>query len=520
MSTYYDAVAQTNGSQYNLQDLGATQVFPWLMPLVLLALALSALGPATRLCSKASLQTGPGVEGDAKDTRFSRFSHGAELSDDWRARYGTTPHWTRNGRVTEVVLSTPAQVMSFYHKDAKLHTKRDSIGFGHYFGRLLGKCVGAIDGQRWTLLRGIFDPHFTHRVSMSLGSTMLGLVQEWAETLGSGDETSFSVEAVDATSKLPFKIISLAIFGPTVLEFSNFERLWNMVKLHEEIFQYAALHRWAKHAAYQALFWTRPNRIMAQFQREFAQFCLDMIAQDPTSAASEMYLRVKDKTMSMDEFTQTIDEILFANIDVTASVIAWTLIHIAQTPKVQDSLVEEFGTRHEVKPDEVFSEYICATETMLHWSVMESMRLSPPTFFSLPEQSGQDKVLPGGVAIPAGTPVIIDAWTLNRLSQVWGTNSLEFDPTRFSHLKPASYRYSLWRFGMGPRKCVGQFFADKMIKMAVYSVLNRYQLKLEGDMPTPRRDRMTNTPQGRLLFSIRSMPVNDPNCRTLLPCRT
>lgn len=210
----------------------------------------------------------------------------------------------RNGSVKQVVLSTPAQVMVIYHKDAKLHTKRDSIGFGHYFGRLLGKCVGAIDGDRWTLLRGIFDPHFTHRVSVSLGPTMLALVEDWSETLGT-NPGSFALEAVDATSKLAFKIISLAIFGLVVLKAKNFERLWSMVKLHEEIFQYAALHRWAKYAVYEALFWTRPNKILGQFQREFAQFCLDMVAQDPFSPAGDMYLRVKDKTMTMDEFSQS-----------------------------------------------------------------------------------------------------------------------------------------------------------------------------------------------------------------------
>lgn len=301
-----------NSSQPSLQSVDDSSTFQWLVPYLLLAFLLSVPSPSSKTCNyvtrfwkKESLETGLGIRGDAKDTRFSRFSHGAELSDEWRAKYGKKPHWTRNGKVTEVVLSTPAQVMSFYHKDAKLHTKRDSIGFGHYFGRLLGKCVGAIDGQRWTLLRGIFDPHFTHRVSLSLGSAMLDLVEDWAEALVSGGQACLDVEAVDATSKLPFKIISLAIFGPVVLERSNFERLWDMVKMHEEIFQYAALHRWAKHAAYQALFWTRPNRIMAQFQRDFARFCLDMVAQDPLSPASDMYLRVQDKTMTMDEFTQS-----------------------------------------------------------------------------------------------------------------------------------------------------------------------------------------------------------------------
>ncbi len=297
-----------------LDSLGEGAVFRWLVPLVVLSILLTRIAPssskgvnlATPFWKIGSPPAGLNLSGDAKDTRFSRFSHGEELSDEWRSRYGTQPHWTRNGGVTEVVLSTPAQVMSFYHRDAKLHTKRDSIGFGHYFGRLLGKCVGAIDGERWTLLRGIFDPHFTHRVSLSLGPAMLGLVEDWAESLSdSGGLSSFDLEATEATSKLPFKIISLAIFGHVVLEEENFERLWSMVKLHEEIFQYAALHRWAKHAAYQACFWTRANRIMGQFQREFAQFCLDMVAKDANSPAAEMHSRVKDKTMTMDEFTQS-----------------------------------------------------------------------------------------------------------------------------------------------------------------------------------------------------------------------
>lgn len=294
-----------------IHDLGGSWMSSLLAPFVLLLILLRQLRSASKgqLWLK-SFWKGAGsvpalqLRGDAQDTRFSRFSHGAELSDKWRKQYGTCPHWTRNGRVKEVVLSTPAQVTAFYHKDAKLHTKRDSIGFGHYFGRLLGKCVGAIDGERWTLLRGIFDPHFTHRVSVSLGPAMLSLVENWSDTLGSDGDT-FALEAVDATSKLPFKIISLVIFGHVVLEAKNFERLWSMVKLHEEIFQYAALHRWAKHAAYEALFWTRANKIMGEFQRKFARFCLDMVTEDPNSPAAEMYLRVKDETMTMDEFTQS-----------------------------------------------------------------------------------------------------------------------------------------------------------------------------------------------------------------------
>lgn len=173
-----------------------------------------------------------------------------------------------------------------------------------------------------------------------------------------------------------------------------------------------------------------------------------------------------------------IDEILFANIDVTASVIAWTLIHIAQNANVQAELLDDLAARDAMKPDDLFNDYICATDTMLHWTVVESMRLSPPTFFSLPEQSGEHKILPGGETLPAGTPVIIDAWTLNRLSDVWGSKPLEFEPTRFRDLKPASYRYSLWRFGMGPRKCVGQFFADKIIKMVGQSIWRVHHVAL------------------------------------------
>lgn len=60
--------------------------------------------------------------------------------------------------ILQLVLTTPEQVVTFYKSDGTQHSKRKDIGFGDYFGRLLGQCVGVLSGQDWTRLRKIFDP--------------------------------------------------------------------------------------------------------------------------------------------------------------------------------------------------------------------------------------------------------------------------------------------------------------------------------------------------------------------------
>lgn len=146
--------------------------------------------------------------------------------------------------------------------------------------------------------------------------------------------------------------------------------------------------------------------------------------------------------------TTAIDEILFANIDVTSSVIAWTLLWIGSDTSIQDAL------KHEIKQnvaaiqvaernqddvnERVFLEYIGSSSTLIHACYLETLRISPPAFFSLPEKIPKNMVIEGW-KIPKGQPFVIDAWSLNHRSPIWGNDGDVYNPYRFIQQgKPAS----------------------------------------------------------------------------------
>lgn len=74
------------------------------------------------------------------------------------------------------------------------------------------------------------------------------------------------------------------------------------------------------------------------------------------------------------------------------------------------------------------------------------------------------------------TPVCVDPYSLNYSEKYWKDPD-KFDPDRFTNgVRPTPG--SLFRFGMGPRKCLGYRYALAITRVVVASVLQRYTLQL------------------------------------------
>jgi cytochrome P450 len=91
------------------------------------------------------------------------------------------------------------------------------------------------------------------------------------------------------------------------------------------------------------------------------------------------------------------------------------------------------------------------------------------------------------------SPVIIDTHSINTEESVWGKDSLDFRPERFSHgapetvrILPATFcptssnnfqsRYQLFTFGMGHRKCLGKPLAEALIGVLVAFLLKEHEI--------------------------------------------
>jgi cytochrome P450 len=170
------------------------------------------------------------------------------------------------------------------------------------------------------------------------------------------------------------------------------------------------------------------------------------------------------------EVVHTIAESLFANLDITTHVLTSSTLLLADNAKVQSDLLAEFG-----REEGDLQTYLSRKDTLLHYCLLEALRLQPVISFSFPEHAPRSKILSGFV-VPKNTTVIVDAHSLNIRNPFWGKDSRQYRPERFASISTSSLRYNMSTFGYGPRKCLGQHITDKLLKSFLYHLFSRYDV--------------------------------------------
>jgi cytochrome P450 len=60
-------------------------------------------------------------------------------------------------------------------------------------------------------------------------------------------------------------------------------------------------------------------------------------------------------------------------------------------------------------------------------------------------------------------------------------DSRRYQPDRHASLKAGEARYHLWRFGFGPRQCLGQHVAERMLRAIMIEMVRRYEMSVAED---------------------------------------
>ncbi|PNY28309.1 Cytochrome P450 [Tolypocladium capitatum] len=444
------------------------------------------------------------------------------------------PYIICSGKHREVVLHAAEHVREFFRNDSKDHFKPTGMNFGDYFNRcshrttntctmesVLGQCVGALNGKQWRVVRSYFDPAYTGNASLAMVPSFQNEVVKWLNML-KNDSLRTGVRRLVVHAPTSCKILLLRvipqtfygaaydddvgmpphavrIWGLTVCQ--AYEKLVRISQIQGQVLKYVMAGGWQQHQWFNMLP-TPSRRQLDLYHRDWQAFNLEMLetAQKKGLAipAEHIFKGVQpDDAMSMDQYLQTIDEMIFINIDITGSVLAFMLNNLAKHPDFQQKLYEEIVAQ---KAEEGFdlSSYLARQTTLLHYLCLESVRLRPATWFSVPECTTIDKVI-GRYRIPARTPIIIDVRRLNTNALTWGLDGGAFRPERFAGRSPNEYRYGYMRFGVVSGKCLGKHMADVLMKVAMMTVLEQYKIE-EIEMNIGVRD-------GYLAFVKRKEPL-------------
>ena len=183
---------------------------------------------------------------------------------------------------------------------------------------------------------------------------------------------------------------------------------------------------------------------------------------------------MKNVGLKFAHFVRALEEIIPAGFDTTATTMRWILLCLVKLPHVQKKLFEEIdrvlGDRTPSLNDKQAMPY---TEAV----ILEGMRFKTPIPLLLPHAAVRNAKL-SGYDIPKGTPIIFNAHSVTRDVKLWSYPNA-FYPEHFLTSDGEVDRdkaVSIYPFGLGKRKCLGEQLARNNLFITLVSMVQRFEL--------------------------------------------
>lgn len=380
-----------------------------------------------------------------------------------------------------ISIVTRADEIKTVFRDSGDHQKAFNLNGGWVMGDLVGDGVGLISQGHWKRVHAIVSPPFTQKATTYVSFVQSRVVRQFHELDGEHpDEKEWRLKPAEDLKLLPFWVISDLLYGELAPEMVR--ELLEITDLRNDVFQYAfkgglSLFSFTKVfsptiRAKLRVFHTR----WAEFNRRAYHRARASGQSSSACAIVPLYAAVESGHLTPTELMHTLDEALFANIDVTIGSFSWIPSFLAEDSACQQELRREIAEARSDGSDDSWARYIASSSTLLASCINESARLRPVTNYTYAQSIPTERDV-GGFRLPKGTHVVVDTNALNIRDESWGADRTRFQPRRFLAESRASFRYRFWRFGFGPRQCIAQALADTILKVLVAYTVEHYHLR-------------------------------------------
>ncbi|RMZ66214.1 cytochrome P450 monooxygenase [Pyrenophora seminiperda CCB06] len=435
--------------------------------------------PIRRNTNKTPIPTCPYKFPDGQGD-IAKFLEGERNSEGWAKEHG---HIYRiwSGRTPEIVLTRPEDIKQVF-RDSNTHLKASNNNAGWLMGEVLGSCLGLVSGEEWQDIRLATAASFTHgEVVDRLEQVERLTMDHFAQLHCHGKLSDNVINPVQDLRMLPFWIVADHIYGP--LDSHARLELEALIPLRESLFA-RVIQGGATRFAWSRILPTKTNSDLREFKQRWHEWN-DAVAHKAQNSQPEapivtMFRAVRQGKISPESLYQTLDEMLFANLDVTMGAISWNLMFLAANPDTQDQIRDEITAARAAKDGKLWKEYLRSPSTLLAYSILESARLKPLAAFTVPQAAPIAHEI-AGYCIPPRTNYIIDTYAINQRNAFWGEDTETYRPQRFLHHSKSDIRYQYWRFGFGPRQCLGKHLAEMMIRCLLVHLLENYKLSMRKD---------------------------------------
>jgi cytochrome P450 len=157
-----------------------------------------------------------------------------------------------------------------------------------------------------------------------------------------------------------------------------------------------------------------------------------------------------------------------ASFSSSVTSICWTLFLLMQHPDVAQDVCDEIAGI-----DVVSDSMSVLSCPLLDRVVREGMRLFTPVPYQVRRLSADTEL--AGIPLRRKDTVVIGTWAHNRLADVWAEPE-RFRPERWEGRRMGEFDYLT--FSAGPRRCVGFFLAQIMVKLTLATILQQRRPRL------------------------------------------
>lgn len=189
----------------------------------------------------------------------------------------------------------------------------------------------------------------------------------------------------------------------------------------------------------------------------------------------------KDKHLTVDEITAQVMIFFIGGFYTSATVVSQILFELAKNKDIQKKMHIEMDEMLKKHNNELT--YECIHDMKYLSQVLEEgLRKYPSVPVIVREVQKDYKIPNNGAILEKGIQVFVNVQAMHRDPEYF-PNPLEFNPDRFSPEYRADIKpYTYIPFGEGPRNCIGSRFGQLQSKLALVSVLSKYNVELASGM--------------------------------------
>lgn len=380
--------------------------------------------------------------------------------------------------------------------------KRDC--FHNAFNKMrffLGDGLITSEGEDWKTQKRQLQPIFSHENLMTFSSIMEDecqkMINRWKNKLD--DKEVLELDISEEFLYASMNIASRAFFSMEIYETAP-----QIKELLDIFMDYAA--DGVRYPAFVSKLPTAKNKRVVAVRESVDQLLYALIKKrrllhekndSQTNDMIDALILARDaetgSTLTDKDIRDQLITFLIVGHETTANLLTWTLYLLTQHPVVADRVrgeVAKLPAQYTITPKASLD----LQYTMRLYQ--ESLRLYPPAWVQTRKSVKECEI--GGVKIPIGSRIIVSSYLTHRHPDFW-RDPEAFNPDRF--LEEKTHKGAYFPFGIGPRSCIGQYFAQMVYQTFIPKLLQRFSFKLAQN-EILLDSRVTLRPMGGLKLSI------------------